>query len=413
MTQTIAVIGAGIVGICCARALQRAGHRVTIFDPEPPGRGCSFGNAGHIAIDHIRPLSRPDILARVPRMLMDPLGPLAIRWRDAPRLVPWLARFALAARPVQVERGTAALAALLGRSSAAWTDEMRGSNLAALFRAKGALVVYATDRGFAAAEEERAILRRHGVAVETMDGEKAREMAPGLMPEIRHATYFPAAAHVVDPYALAAGLADAFAREGGRIEAAAVTGGAIADGRIKTIATTKGDFTADAVVLAAGLAARDLGRAFGLTLPLVAERGYHLMLDAPDARLEVPVTWGERGFVLTPMEGGIRLAGTVELATPEAPPSWERAELLLRQTRILFPTFGGVETSRWMGMRPSFPDYLPAIGRAPRHDNLFIACGHQHIGLTTAAITGRLIADLVAGTAPSIDLAPFAAERFR
>src|SRR5258708_38477329 len=109
----IAVIGAGVVGVACARALQRAGRRVTIYDPEPPGRGCSFGNAGHIAVDHIRPLARLDILAQVPRMLTDPLGPLAIRWRDAVGLVPWLTRFALAARPAQVERGTAALAALL------------------------------------------------------------------------------------------------------------------------------------------------------------------------------------------------------------------------------------------------------------------------------------------------------------
>src|SRR5262249_19776823 len=240
--------------------------------------------------------SRPDILARVPKMLLDPLGPLAIRWRDTPSLLPWLLRFAWAARPAQVERGTAALAGLLGRSSAAWSEEVKGSNLAGLSRAKGALVVYATDAGFAAGEGERAIQRSHGVAVETMDGARARAMAPGLMAEIRHAAYFPAASHVVDPFLLAAGIAEAFRREGGTIERAAVIGGESGDGAVAALTTTAGRLAVDGVVLAAGFASRDLAPHFGLTLPIVAERGYHLMLDAPEARLEVPVTWGERGF---------------------------------------------------------------------------------------------------------------------
>src|SRR3954453_5947638 len=140
--RDIAVIGAGVVGVCCARVLQRQGHRVTIYDPEPPGSGASFGNAGHIALDHIRPLARLDIVRQVPRMLSDPLGPLSIRWRDAPSLLPWLARFAFVSLPPQERRGTAALAPLLRGSAAAWAEEMRGSNLAGLFRAKGALVVY-------------------------------------------------------------------------------------------------------------------------------------------------------------------------------------------------------------------------------------------------------------------------------
>jgi D-amino-acid dehydrogenase len=346
-------------------------------------------------------------------MLADPLGPLCIRWRDAPGLVPWLTRFALAARPAQVERGTAALAALLRGAPAAWSEEVRGSNLAGLFRAKGALVVYHSDRAFAAAESERALLRRHGIAVETMDGDAARRQAPGLSAAIRHATYYPAASHVVDPHGLVTGLADAFVREGGRIEAARVTGLAAADGMVSTLTTDRRPVAVDAVVLAAGLASGSLGRAFGLNLPLVAERGYHVMLDAPAARFEVPVTWSEYGFVLTPMEAaGIRLAGTVELASPTAPPSWARAELLIKNAARLFPDLAGRETSRWMGMRPTLPDYLPAIGRAPRHRNVLIACGHQHIGLTSATVTARIVRDLVAGKPPTLDIAPFAVDRF-
>jgi glycine/D-amino acid oxidase-like deaminating enzyme len=408
----IAVIGAGVVGICCARVLQRQGHRVTVFDPEPPGSGASFGNAGHIAIDHIRPLARLDILAQVPRMLADPLGPLSIRWRDAAVLAPWLARFAFAARPAQVTRGTAALAGLLRGSAAAWAEETRGSNLAGLFRAKGALVVYDSERGFKAAAGERALLRAHGIEVETMDGDAARGLAPGLDASIRAATYFSAAQHVGDPHGLVVGLAESFSRDGGRIERLAVTGFELADGAVRAMMTPAGPLPADAVVLAAGLASRRFGRQLGIKLPLVDERGYHVMIEPEGANFEVPVTWGERGFVLTPMEAGIRLAGTVELAAPGAPPSWPRAELLTRQAKMLFPGLTGRETSRWMGMRPTLPDYLPVIGRAPRQSNLYLAFGHQHIGLTTAAATARLIGDLVAGAAPTIDISAFAANRF-
>jgi glycine/D-amino acid oxidase-like deaminating enzyme len=202
-------------------------------------------------------------------------------------------------------------------------------------------------------------------------------------------------------------------REGGRIEQLAVTGCDAAGGTVRRLDTVRGSIAVDTVVLAAGGASGGLGRAFGLSLPFVAERGYHVMLEAPAARFEVPVTWSEYGFVLTPMEGaGIRLAGTVELGAPTAPPSWARAELLVKHAARLFPELGGRETSRWMGIRPTLPDYLPAIGNAPRHDNVFVACGHQHIGLTTATATAQLIRDLVAGKPPAIDLAPFAAGRF-
>jgi glycine/D-amino acid oxidase-like deaminating enzyme len=409
----VAIIGAGVVGMCCARVLQRQGHRVTVYDPEQPGSGASFGNAGHIAIDHIRPLARLDILRQVPAMLSDPLGPLSIRWRDAPALLPWLTRFALASLPAQERRGTTALAALLRGSGAAWVEEMRGSNLAGLFRAKGALVAYDSARGFAAASGERALLRAHGIGVDTMDGDAARALAPGLAATIRAATYFPAAQHVVDPQGVVLGLADAFVRDGGRIERLAVTGFELADGAVRALATPSGSRKADLVVLAAGLASRRFGPELGIKLPLVDERGYHVMIEPTGARFEVPVTWGERGFVLTPMEAGIRLAGTVELAKPDTPPSWARAELLTRQARLLFPGLTGGEISRWMGTRPTLPDYLPAIGRAPRQRNLYFALGHQHIGLTTAAMTARLIGDLVAGQPPEIDLAAFAPDRFR
>lgn len=410
--RPIAVVGAGIVGAACARALQRDGRRVLLIDRDPPGKGCSYGNAGHIAIDHIRPLSRPDVLLRVPRMLADPLGPLAIRWRHLPQLWPWLARFALAARPGRVKAATSALASLLESAVEDWRAEAAASGARDLFRWQGALVVYETARAFRDAEAERQIQCRHGVVVKTLTGEEARDMAPGLTGAVQAATFYPQAAHVVDPHRLVTALVDAFAQDGGTVERAHVRGFAAASGDALSLMTDHGPVEVEAAVIAAGLGSKDLVREAGLSAPMAAERGYHLMLDATEARFDVPVSSAERGFVLTPMATGLRLAGTVELADPSSPPFWARAELLEGHARALFPGLGGSAGARWVGSRPTLPDYLPAIGRVPGRRNLFMAFGHQHLGLTLAATTGRLVADLVADRPAPLDLRPFAPDRF-
>lgn len=408
----IAVIGAGIVGIACARALQRAGKTVTVFDPQPPGRGCSYGNAGHIAIDHVRPLARLDVLAGVPRMLFDPLGPLTLRWSHLPRALPWLMGFARAALPVREKAGTRALAGLLGISTAAWREELEASQIEGLMHTRGALLVYETDAAFAADEKSRAIQRAHGVELEAVSGEAARRLAPGLSDGVRHGVFYPKASHVVDPYGLVLALVGTFVRDGGTIEAAAATAVESANGRVTGVATSAGRHACDAVVLAAGLDSPRLLRPLGLRLPIQPERGYHLMIEESGVKFDIPLTSAESSFVITPMRHGLRLAGTVELAAADAPPNWERAEVLARHAKRLLPGLAGKPGERWMGLRPTLPDYLPAIGPVPGYPGLFAAFAHQHIGLTMAAATGRIIKDLVIGAPPPVDVGAFRPERF-
>ena len=406
---SVAIIGAGIIGMATARALQRQGHQVTVFDPEPPGSGCSFGNAGHIALDHIRPLARPDVLLSLPKLLLDPLGPLCLKPAGLPRLLPWMLRFAAAARPSQVAAGTAALAGLLAQADAAWTAEIEASGLGLLFRRKGSLILYEKDPAEGIAEAK--ILAAHGVRAELLSAQEAASRVPGLAVPITGGRFHPDAYHTVDPHGLVLALAQRLAAEGGRIERAAVSGFDLADHTVRAIHAGGNRLSFDHVVLAAGAGAAALAAQLGARAPLTRERGYHLMLKPNSLELDLPVTFAERGFVATPMSAGIRLAGTVELGAGQAP-DWRRAEILFNHAGRLFGRHTLTGTTRWYGDRPTLPDYLPMIGPAPRARNAVLALGHQHLGLTLAAVTGTLVADIIAGRPGGVSMAPFRTDRF-
>jgi D-amino-acid dehydrogenase len=403
--QTVIVIGAGIVGTATARALQRAGHTVTLLDSAEPGRATSYGNAGFIAIDHLLPLARPSTLKRVPQMLMDRTGPLTVHPPSLPWLLPWMARFALAAySPAEVKKGVDSFGLLMAEANVAWKAEIQASGLGELFRTQGALYVYESEAAFAAGEEERALQKAKGTVFEIVDGNRARELAPGLSERIVRGVYYAHGMHTINPYKVVATLSERFAADGGNIVRGRVRGfgrdGANGGDRVTSVKITDQDLPAKAVVIAAGRASGELTRLLGFNAPLVAERGYHVMLAPDNVRFDLPVSPAERGFFITPMEEGLRVAGTVELAAPHQPPSWHRADLLVRHLKEVFPGVGGAERSRWIGERPSLPDFRPAIGRAPRLANVYCGYGHQHVGLTLATATGRLIARQMEGEEP-------------
>src|SRR5437763_1846500 len=388
----VIVIGAGIVGTATARALQRAGHAVTLMDSDEPGKATSYGNAGFIAIDHVLPLARPSTLRRVPQMLMDRTGPLTVHPPSIPYLLPWMARFALAAySAAEVRKGVDSFGALMAEANIAWKAEIQASGLGELFLSKGALYVYESEESFAAGAEERELQKAKGTEFEIIDGARARELAPGLSSHIVRGVYYPHGMHTINPYRVVATLAERFAAEGGTILRGRVRGFGREDSQVTSVKLTDSELPAKAVVIAAGRASGELTRLLGFNAPLVAERGYHVMLAPDNVRFDLPVSPAGRGFFITPMQEGLRLAGTVELAAPHQPPSWHRADLLVRHLKDIFPGVGGEERSRWIGERPSLPDFRPAIGRAPRLANVYCGYGHQHVGLTLATATGRLI----------------------
>ena len=394
----VIVIGAGIVGTATASALQRAGHKVTLLDSAEPGNATSFGNAGFLSVDSLIPLARPATLKKVPTMLMDRNGPLTVHPPSLPWLLPWMARFALAAMsPVEVQKGKDMFKSLMLEADVAWKAEVQASGLGELFRTRGALYVYESEASFQGTDEMRGLQSGKGTEFEIVDGNRARELAPGLSRTIVRGIHYPNGTHTIDPHKVVSTLVERFTAEGGTVVRGRVRGFRRDGNRVTAVQLSDSELPAGAVMISAGRASGELTRLLGFNAPLVAERGYHVMVASDNVRFDLPVSPPERGLFFTPMTDGLRIAGTVELAAPHQPPSWHRADLLKKHLKDIFPGVGGVEQSRWIGERPTLPDYRPAIGRAPRLGNVYCGYGHQHLGLTLATATGRLIARLMEG----------------
>jgi D-amino-acid dehydrogenase len=408
----VTVIGAGIVGISCASYLRRDGHDVTVIDRVPPGEGCSKGNAGCLSPGSVIPLAGPGVLRQVPGWLRDPLGPLAIRWAYLPRALPWLLRFARAGAPEEVERGSAALRALHRDTFENYAPLVRAAGAEALIRRTGQLHVYSTEEGFRGDAAGWARRRALGVAVEELGRSQIRQIEPALAPIFARAVYLPEHRHTLDPWRLVQCLAESFVRDGGIVLRPEVRDLEVGPDGSTQLRTDQGAIEAGTLVIAAGAWSHRLAARLGDRVPLESQRGYHVTVADPGVEPRMPVMWAERKFMMTPMQPGLRFAGTVEFAGLEAPPDYRRARVLLKQGKEVFPDLKAERVSEWMGHRPCLPDSLPVIGRSPRFPSVLYAFGHGHTGLSGASTTGRVIADLVAGRPPAIDVTPFRVDRF-
>jgi D-amino-acid dehydrogenase len=407
----VAVIGAGIVGICSAAYLQREGFRVTLVDAEDPGTMTSFGNAGAISGHSVTPMALPGIWKRVPGWLLDPLGPLAVRVGYAHKAAPWLIKFMAAAK--EYEAQAAALAALYRPVRDAYLALTGDAGADYLLKQTGSVSVYETEAGFAGDAIVRALARQHGHRVEELTGDELRQLEPALGSQFVRAGYYPDGSHCRNPGELCRLLAQMVLDAGGTHLRAKVAGFETGADGVSALRTTDGQRHAfDHYVVAAGAWSHRLSAQLGEPFPLESERGYHMVLPHPGFETSRPVSFGERKFMCTTMESGLRLAGTVEFAGLEAAPNWERANKLLRHAREIFRSVDVSDAQPWMGQRPATPDSLPVIGRSKQHRNVAYAFGHGHLGLTGGAITGRHIAGIIAGREADIDLSPFAIDRY-
>ena len=416
MGKIVGVIGAGMVGITAASFLQRDGHTVFVLDPGAPGEGASFGNAGCLNGSSVVPMSMPGTVRNVPGWLMDPLGPLAIRWRYLPTVAPWLVRFVRAGTPERVKAQARALRALLAPSVETLLPLAKSAGIADLIHRAGHLWVYRTAESYAKDQAAWRLRRDNGVVVTELDADQLRQAEPALSREFTRGILVEENGHLGNPHRMVRGLAEELQRNGGEIHGARATGFALEGGRLKAIRSDRGDFRCDAAVVAAGAWSKPLAAALGDRVPLETERGYHIMIRHPEVMPRLPVADADGKFVGTPMETGLRFAGTVELAGLQAPPDWRRARILLEQGRRLLPglkaNYPEAELSVWMGHRPSLPDSLPCLGPSARSPDVVYAFGHGHVGMAASPMTGKLVADLVAGRAPAIDVTPFRAGRF-
>ena len=413
LAKSAVVVGAGILGIATALWLQRDGWNVTLADPSPAAEGgASAGNAGLIAVHIARPIGMPGLWRKLPAMISDPLGPLAIRLAYLPRVAPWLLRLLIASRPATVEAVAQALQSQLSQAWAGYQPLVEESGTGSLIRRSGVIAAYRSPDAIDGSQYELQLLERAGVAFERILGSELQDRVPGISPDYKAGLLFPASGHTVDPQGFAKGLFAHFLATGGQFRQIRIERFRPASRAVDAAVSADGDLEAEIYVCAAGVWSRELCRQLGFRVPLEAERGYHVTLPQSGMDFTTPVILGDAKFAVTPMLSGLRLAGTVELGGIRAPAHQGRYEALLANARIAFPGIDTTGGSRWMGFRPSLPDSLPVIGRSPRHDNLYFAFGHGHLGLTSAGVTGKAVADIAAGRKADFDLAPFRIDRF-
>lgn len=392
------VIGAGVVGAAVAHALQAAGHATVLVERGEPGMGASFGNAGHIGTASMLPQATPGIWRNVPKWLRDPSSPLAVRPGAMVKHLPWFLRFLAQSPPAAMERNAAAIAALLAEVPGSWRALAADAGAEHLFdHTSGLLHVF---EGVAAMEAGRwayDLRQRFGVRVVELDAAATREREPCLAEHIHGGMWLPDVALVRDPLALTQAVVARFRALGGEVLQARVTGLWVERGRVRVVQTEGGSLEADLVVLCAGAWSGALGRQLGARVKLAAERGYHVMARGGNAPVRQPLMLAERRVVVSPMNTGLRMTTLAQFDAPDATPDHDRAARVFAGAEGAIPgVTGGIET-RWMGPRPSTPDGLPVIGRAPRAENAILAYGHGHLGLTMAALTGRMVLDTLAG----------------
>lgn len=412
MDKSVAVVGAGVVGTAIARALQKYGHHIMLFDEAEPGRGTSFGNAGHIATEDIFPLTQRLSWTRFLSMLISSQHPLTIRWQEMVSLAPWLWCFVRASSNHAVEQTIKSLSVLQQFTPRSWTNAVHEEKLESLVKKKGALKIYESHSGYEIEGNNRELLSTQGINFTEMTGADCCKMIPQLKKNIFGAVYFPNSMHTVSPFGVVQSLLHNFTSEGGVFVRERVLSVSRDGSRVVTPAKT---YEVTSTIVATGHRSGFLLRPLGFRVPLVSERGYHVMVEHEAVDFAMPLIFFERGLYITPMTEGLRLAGTVEFSPAEknCPPNWARADLLVAHGQEVLPNIVGEERSRWMGNRPTLPDFLPVLGHAPESRGLVLAFGHQHLGLTLSFATAELISSLVMTGKTSLALSPFNLQRFQ
>jgi D-amino-acid dehydrogenase len=407
----VAVIGAGFVGLSSVYWLMRDGHQVTLHDPAGAAGGASFGNAGTFANYACIPVNNPTVFRDLPRYLLSAASPLRLRWGYLPQLAPWLIGFLRNSTSARYTLSATALATLLGRAQQGYTDMVAQAALEPFVRRRECLYLYSSKSTFEASRPTLELRRRLGVQARILDKNEVAALEPSLQPLFAYGALFEGSWHLTDPSAFLHALQIWLVARGLQISATQVRNIRTSAAGV-VLGTAEGDTPYDYAALCAGAHSKALAMQCGDTVPLEAERGYHLMYPGTSHLISRPVGWAERGFYMTPMAQGIRVAGTVELAGLGPTRHQGLMDLLHFSSRRALPELGE-PTAPWLGFRPTLPDGLPVLGRSRDSARVVYAFGHQHIGLTLGGLSGMVVADQVAGRASALDIRPFMAARFR
>jgi glycine/D-amino acid oxidase-like deaminating enzyme len=408
----VVVIGAGIVGACTAWHLKRRGAEVTLIDRDDPGRGCSFGNAGALSSGSVAPLAMPGVMRDALTMLLDPAAPLRIPLTYLPKAAPWLRRFVRASDPQEVRRIAQVLSSVLAHSIEKHVEMLGEIGASDLVRRSGQLYLYPDEKALRKDAMSWALRREHGLRVDQLGRDEILALEPEVGPDYTIGLFTPEQGMSINPYRQTTAVAADFARSGGRVVRDRVMAIEAGSNGVTAVRGEGGSYPCDDAVLCAGAWSTHLLAGLAYALPLESQRGYHVVLPSPGITTSRPVIAADRKVFLTPMEDGLRVAGTVEFGGLTRSPTRRRAESLVRDVARVFPRAQlPSQWSSWMGHRPCLPDSLPVMGPS-RHRGLWFNFGHGHLGLTMSATSGDILARAIRGEPSNIDLAPLSYARF-
>ena len=410
----VLIIGGGPVGLSCAYYLLQSGRKVTLLDANGIGIGSGSGNAGHIVPSHIIPLAAPGVVSSALKWMLDPVhSPFGMKISPDPAYLGWLLKFVLACSESNVRRGIKPLNELGQLSAGNFARIIAQEKFDCAYQEKGLLFLYKTEKAFLGGRHEAAFMQSHGIPVSVYDGTEIHVVEPAALKDVIGGVHFTGDAHL-NPALFLGSLRDRVRAMGAELLGnTPVTGFGSANGRITRVKTTLGDMEAGQVILAAGALSPSVARDLKMNIPIQPARGYSLTLSAAKQMPGHALILGERRIAVSPLGGLLRFTGRLEVGnySMEPNPVWiQRIENSVREYLHLDEKLDIRET--WAGLRPTTPDGMPIIGRSADHSNLILATGHAMLGLSLGPGTGQVVADLVDGRKPALDLTPFRLDRF-
>ena len=408
----IAIIGAGIQGVCNALFLQKKGIEVTLFDKEEPGCSASYGNAGHFSPYASLQLNRSDVLSDVPAMLLSNRGPLALRWNYFFKMIPWFSKYIMNCSEKKMMHTAKYMHQILDISLNAYDELFADINLDGLVENKGIMYVW-EKKGIKSRKIEINIREKLGVKQKILNPKEVHDLEPNLKPFYDGGVFYEYARHARNPKKIIEKLFADFIKKGGQFKKTNINNIDFKDQ--KPILITENDkLFFDKVVIACGAFSKKFTDKLDEKIPLDTERGYHVHFKNYSKLLSRPVVWADRGFGITPMEQGLRVVGTVEFGGLENPLSKSRIKNLILNAKDMLNGLPKNEDheDEWLGFRPTLPDFLPVIGKSKNYNNVYYSFGHHHLGWTLGAISGKIVSKMIVGDKTNLDLSPYSSSRF-
>ena len=406
----IGVIGAGIQGVCNALFLQKKGYQVTLFDKDEPGNlSASYGNAGHFSPYASIPLNRPDILTDIPAMLLSSSGPLALKWNYVPKMIPWFFKFLKNCSTKNMMHTAKYMHQILDIALPAYDELFEEIDLSGLVENKGIMYIW-NDQNLKSRELEFNIRKEIGAEQQLLNQKEIHDLEPNIKKIYHAGVFYKNARHARNPKKILLKLFDLFLKKDGKFLKLNIKDITF-DNEKPALKSETQQFIFDKVVIACGAFSKKLTDKLDEKIPLDTERGYHIHFKGCDHLISRPVVFTNRGFGMTPMEQGLRVVGTVEFGGLENPLNKNRIKNLINNAKYMLDGLPEHE-DEWLGFRPTLPDYLPVIGPSKNYKNIFYSFGHHHLGWTLAAISGKIISNMIANKNTNLNLEPYSSKRF-